>query len=235
MRSILLCVDTSDYAVSAAEHAIALSKVMDSHVDILYVSDIKGLEMSTIADFGGSIGAQPFQEMLTSVTIFEKNKAETLQKKFTQMFSDAGLDGKFKFHHHTGSIADSLENFKTDLTGLDLVILGKRGESSDKEGDNVGKLLESVLRSSTVPCFVASGKPHAIKKVLLAYDGSETSTKAVHFIERNSMFNKCNVHILSVEPDKELRENMKEAEALLSQAAGMKVTIAQKRKICRRK
>ena len=229
MRSILLCVDGSEYSTAATEYTVSLAKVMNAHVDVLYVSDIKSLGISAIADIGGSIGAQPFQEMLVSATNFEKAKSQTLEEKFTKIFTDAGLSERFKFNHSTGILSESLEKFRTDLTGLDLVILGKNGESTTNDTESIGRSLASVVRAANVPCLITPNKYREIKKVLLAYDGSESSTKAIHFIERETWFKQCEIHIISVEPGKALRHDIKEVQNLLSNIAGLKVTVFQKR------
>lgn len=227
MRNIVLCVDGSLYALSAAYYAADMAKLMDAHVDILYASDLRSFEASAIADFGGSIGVQPFQEMLSTVASFEQEKAQFLREKFSSLFEDAGLAGRYRFHHRTGLILDTFDEFKKTLIGVDMIILGKCGESSEEDGRRVGETLDRILNSGTYPCLVAPQEHREIKNILIAYDGSDSATKAIHFLERNPYFSHCKIHLLAVSPDVALKNNMKSAEEILRGYAGLNVVVSQ--------
>ena len=228
MKSILLCVDGSSYSVVAAKYAIDAANLMDANVNILYASDLKRFEISMIADFGGSIGAQPYQDMLSTVINFEKKKAAFLEKKFSKLFSAAGLDDRYKFHHKTGIIFDTFDEFKNDITGLDLVIVGKRGESSDEKEEHIGETVDGILNNISCPCLVAPRQYSKIKNILVAYDGSESSTKAIHSIERNAFFKNFEIHVISINPDTKIQQNIENIEEILSKDAGLKIKTIQK-------
>jgi nucleotide-binding universal stress UspA family protein len=206
MRSILLCVDESSYATPCAKYAIELARLMEAYVNILYISSVKPVELSALADFGGSLGVQPLGQLVDSTRSLEKRKAETIERKFTRMFHTAHCDGKFKFNHRSGSVADIFEKFKCDETGVDLIVLGKHGEGSTNSKGPLGSTLERVLRVSTCPCLIVPNKFHPPRRILIAYDGSVSVNRALHFVERNRFFGDCEIHVLTVNPGDAMRD-----------------------------
>lgn len=224
----MLCVDGSSYATPCAKYAIELARLMEAYIDILYVSDLKSFELSTVADFGGSLGIQPFKELIDSKQVLEAEKVRRIERKLTRMFHSAKCDGKFKFNHRMGSIVDVFEEFKRDATGVDLIVLGRHGESSDHAKDELGTTLERVLRASTRPCLIVPNKFHPLRKVLIAYDGSEPVCRALQFVERNTFFSDCEIHLLTVNPDEVVRDEFDKVCDILRNVAKLDIVICER-------
>jgi nucleotide-binding universal stress UspA family protein len=117
-----------------------------------------------------------------------------------RMFRSAYREGMFKFNHRLGSMVDIFEDFKKDATGLDLIVLGRRGTNADHAKGELGSTVERILHASTCPCLIVPNKFHELRKVLIAYDNSEPVNRALHFVERNEFFSDCEIHILTVNP-----------------------------------
>jgi nucleotide-binding universal stress UspA family protein len=196
---------------------------MDAYVDILYVSDLKSLELSAVADFGGSLGVQLFKELADSKQNLENGKVRSVERKLMRMFNSAYREGMFRFNHRTGPIVDVFEEFKKNATGLDLIILGKRGENLDPANGSLGSTLERVLRASACPCLIVPNKFQAPRKVLIAYDNSEPVNRALHFVERNSFFGDCEIHILTVNPSDTTRDEFDRVCDILRNVAKLNV------------
>ncbi len=142
------------------------------------------------------------------------------------MFNVAKYDTNFTFHHKTGVLIDSFDEFKNSTTGLDLVILGKRGESSNYAKEHLGSSLERILRTSPCPCFIASNSFYPLKNILIAYDASNAINKAIQFIERNHFFKNCTIHILTVNATDEMVLTLQKTQNILNTVADLNVTIA---------
>lgn len=229
MRSILLCVDGSSYSTVCTKYAIELARLMDAYVDVLYVTNLNSFELSVIADCGGSLGVQPFQDTSANLQDAEREKFQRLERRITRMFDRARYGTKFKFNHRTGTIVGAFEEFKNDATGLDLVIVGKRGESSGTETDDLGASIEQILRACSCPCFVAPAtfRP-SLKNILLAYDASEGANKAIQFVERNHFFKDCQLHVLMVNPEDDTKAQFRNACTVLHDIAGLNLVAAEK-------
>jgi nucleotide-binding universal stress UspA family protein len=202
---------------------------MEAYVDILYVSDLKNLEVSVVADFGGSLGIKAFKELTDAKQSVEDQKAQHIERKLTRMFHSAHHDGRFKFNHRIGAIVDVFEEFKRDVTGVDLIVLGKRGENSEHSKDKLGSTLERVLRASTCPCLIVPNKFHPLRKVLIAYDCSEPVNRALHFVERNTFFSDCEIHILTINPDDAIRDEFDKACNILRDVAKLDIVTCERK------
>ncbi|MDE6431864.1 MAG: universal stress protein [Opitutales bacterium] len=229
MRSILLCVDGSAYTKICTKYAIELARLMNAYVDVLYVTNLNNFELSLIADCGSSLGIQPFRELSTTLQNLEKKKFQRLEEKITRMFTEAKCNVKFKFNHRAGAIVDAFDEFKRDITGLDLVVLGKRGESSGTSKGHLGSSLERILRSCSCPCFIAPDKFRSPSKILIAYDGSDGINKAIQFVERNHFFGDCEVHLLTVNPTDDVQTQLSDAKAVLRDVAKLKNIVVAKK------
>lgn len=225
VKSILLCVDESKYAVVAAQYAIAMAKIMESYVDVLYVSDVKKFSCAAISDFGGSLGVQPFSNAFAITKETEQTIANKLNSKCKKMFVDAGLKDKFKFNHKVGSFVYEIEQFKNDAIGLDLVVLGKNGEDQKFNETQVGESIESVIRTSQVPCLLANKTYRPTKRLLIGYNGSENCHKIIHFIERSDFFKDIQIDIIGVGLDEETKENASKVANIMRDAAHLDVTL----------
>jgi nucleotide-binding universal stress UspA family protein len=175
MRRILLCTDGSVYSAVTADYAFWLAKRLGSQVTALYVTDIRQLEWPLLADLSGSIGAQPYQAMLSQMQQYHKDKARVILDSVTQMAAKRGLE--CRAIHQTGRLIESvLEEEKQ----ADLVVLGQRGENAEQSGDMMGSSVERIVRRSVKPCLVTPGKFVAISNILAAYDGSPGANHALH-------------------------------------------------------
>ena len=76
--------------------------------------------------------------------------------------------------------------------------------------------------------IVAPRQYSKIKNILVAYDGSESSTKAIHSIERNAFFKNFEIHVISINPDTKVQQNIENIEEILSKDAGLKIKTIQK-------
>jgi nucleotide-binding universal stress UspA family protein len=228
MRSILLCVDGSSYATPCAKYAIELARLMEAYINILYISSARVFELSALSDFGISLGVQPIGQLFDSTQSLENRKAEIIERKFTRMFHSAHCDGRFRFNHRSGAVADIFEKFKCDETGVDLIILGKRGEGSAGSKGPLGSTLERILRVSTCPCLIAPNKFQPPRRILIAYDGSVSVNRALHFVERNRFFGNCEIHILTVNPGDAIRDELDRVCHILRDVAKLDVVVCER-------
>lgn len=174
LNRILLCVDGSQYSLTAADYALTLAEKTGASVDALHVLDIRMIEGPYIADLGGALGAQPYLALFPQIQTIQKEKSELIMKTVRERFEKTSvpLTCEVVSSH---LLPEVLEREKA----ADLVILGKRGEHSPENMDLLGPSVEWIVRRSVKPCLVTPWRARAIERVLAAYDGSEHARKAV--------------------------------------------------------
>lgn len=208
MKRLLVCTDGSvPYSTSCYAYAEWIAKKTGAIADILYVSDVKQFEVSMMADFSGSLGVQPYQNLYTQLQEIEREKTRVLKRNVETFFKKANLLDNIQFHQRSGSLVDVYHEFENSEIGLDLVILGKRGENADFASDHLGSSMERVVRASQKPCLVVPRKFIPIKKMLIAYDGSPSVNKAIQFLVRSPEFIDLSVDLVAVSADEEINES----------------------------
>jgi nucleotide-binding universal stress UspA family protein len=221
MSKILLCSDGSQYSQVCCQYGSwILSQLPEAELDVLYVSDLRQYEVPLIADLSGSLGIQPYLSIFSQLEEMEETKATALLSAARSVFKDAGQENRVKTNHATGFLVDRLRELEEPY---DLIMLGKRGENFESAKEHIGSTIERVVRASSKPCLVTSRAYHAIEKVALAFDGGESSYKALNYIISSDMFRRLEIHVVCVPDDKGedfALQNLRKAEDLLN-AAGL--------------
>ena len=106
------------------------------------------------------------------------------------------------------------------------LVIGKRGEGSAGAFNHLGSNLERVIRSATVPVFVAAREFRPIQKVLIAYDGSASADRAVVRMGQSPVFEGLTAVLAYAGPDTPvLRSQMNAAQSGLANG-GLQASIA---------
>jgi nucleotide-binding universal stress UspA family protein len=138
------------------------------------VTDIRLLEGPWLADLSGAVGAQPYSALLPQLQKIQEQKAGMVLAAAKELCQKSGV--ACETAHETGSLMQAILDHERRA---DLVILGQHGEHAEWAGGMLGSSVERVVRASVKPCLVTPGKFHEISDMLIAYDGSEESSKAL--------------------------------------------------------
>jgi len=174
IKSILYCTDGSEYATVAGDYALWLARALGARVSALHVTDIRLLEGPLLADISGAIGAQPYQALLPQLQEIQKQRASLILNAVADRCRKAGVPCELL--HRTGGL---LDNIIEEEKRTELVVLGQRGEHAPWLGTLMGSSVENVVRRSIKPCLVTPGAFRELRNILMAYDGSEHSSKSL--------------------------------------------------------
>ena len=195
MKKLLICTDGSNYAQECCHYGAWLAKKTGATVEILYVTDLRQFEIPTIGDLSGSLGIQPYEAMIVQLKELEDHKSEFVKESAMKIFKKEGLMDRTQFHHETGLLVDSIEEY---AERADLILLGKRGENANFAKEHLGSMLERVVRAVNKPCLVTSRKFKPINQALIAYDGGKSSRAALEFIKQSELFRSFKLHVVAV-------------------------------------
>jgi nucleotide-binding universal stress UspA family protein len=200
MKKLLACIDGSLYGQTCCQYALWFAKKTNALADALYVSELWQYEAPLVADFGGSLGAQPYMGLTAQLRQIEEEKSAVLKEYFHETFEKAGVGTGGTFHHRTGVLVDSIGEFETGADPANLLIVGKRGEGANMAKAHLGVNMERVVRATSLPCFVANREFFEPQKLLLAYDGSTSADKALAWLGDNkAAFDGTELHVVSVD------------------------------------
>ena len=196
MKKILTCTDGSGYSAVSCEFAAWLAIRDKAAVDVMYVTDIRQYEMPIVADISGSLGAQPYLNLVSQLQQVEKLKVEAVEQSARKVFEQSGFTGELTFVHNEGTLVDSVDEVQNDY---DIIVIGKRGMNSEVAKEHLGSSLERVVRACDKPVLVTSRAFRPIQNVLFAYDGGESSRRALDFLAADQMFEGMTITVVTVE------------------------------------
>lgn len=173
-KNILLCTDGSPIADVAADYAIHLAKQLGGRVTALYITDVRMLEGPWLSDVSGALGAGAYSALLPQLEQIQREKSDAILKSVSSRCAAQGV--ACKVAHETGGLVRTMLGYEADA---DLLVLGQRGEHAKWSEGMLGSGVERMVRASFKPCLVTPDRFRPIQHMLLAYDGSAESNKAL--------------------------------------------------------
>jgi nucleotide-binding universal stress UspA family protein len=120
-----------------------------------------------------------------------------------------------------GELVDTLLELESDIR---LLVMGRQGEQGDNIGEHVGSHLENVVRTLHRPILVIPSDYTEPQRILIAFDGSATTRKAVEMVAASPLFRGRPCHVVMVGADKaDARDQLDWARTTLEKA-GFEVT-----------
>ncbi|MCW6036105.1 universal stress protein [Spirulina subsalsa FACHB-351] len=217
MKRILICTDGSIFAQSSYQYGAWFARRLGATVKVLYVTDARSRAAVKARNFSGSIGVDASEQLLNKLVSleYEKAKLDHQQAKLILQDAQAVLMGhgveEVQSIHETGFLLDCLEQFEPQV---DLMVLGKRGQTADFASSHLGANVERIVRSSRHPCLITSRDFQTIERVLLSYDGSSSGQNVLNFLLKSPLFQGLELHIVTVgkgEEDKTAHARLDEA------------------------
>jgi len=174
------------------------------------------------ADTSGSIGLGAKSALLAEIVELEAARAKVARKYGEAILQDATAQlhaagvQEIEADQKHGRLSDSIDNYERDA---DLVVIGKRGNHADFAAGHIGHNLERVVRSCQHPVLVASREFTKMESFILAFDGGNSSKKAVKYAVSNPLLQGMKCHLLSIgKGNPKLEAALDEAKQTLSNA-----------------
>lgn len=175
IRSILVCTDGSAHGDCACDYAIHLALKLRAELSALHVLDSRTLEGPLMADLSGWLGAAPYAAAVGQFREMLENKGRAIIEAFGKKAEEAGVAAEARI-----LMGHPARVLPTSAINAELVVLGRRGEHADLDGDSAGTTAERVVRHSERPVMLVPKTFHPVGKILVAYDGSNHGSKALH-------------------------------------------------------
>ena len=215
--TILALVDGSDYSESVCRYVAWIAGRTGEGVKLYHVL---GPRQGVKGDLSGSIRLGARSKLMEELSQLDEQRAKLAQAQGRAILEDAKalVEG------------EGIQNVETRLRNGDIVetvaekeavasmlVLGKRGEAADYAKGHLGSNLERIIRASHKPVFVASRSFKPVEKVLIAFDGGASATKAVDYVARDPLFAGCSVVVATVgQPSAAVQKGLDDARATLS-------------------
>lgn len=192
---VLACIDHSPHAEDVLDHAAWVASRLSATVEVLHA--IERPTSVTSTDHSGRLGVDQRDALLRELADLDEQRNRLAQETGRHLLDDAaaflrqqGIENvQLRLVH--GSIADHLRDYGDDTR---VIVIGKQGEGDATH--ELGMNLERAIRASKRPVLVTSGPLQPVERVLLAFDGSETTGKAIAMLINRPELIDAPIHLL---------------------------------------
>ncbi|OZA30116.1 MAG: universal stress protein UspA [Hydrogenophilales bacterium 17-61-9] len=225
MPNVIACIDGSRITLAVCDYAAWASRQMDAPLDFLHV--LGRSEYPIPADLSGNIGLGSREHLLQELAELDEKRSRVALEQGRLMLDAAkaravadGVPNPTSRQRH-GELVDTLLEFQDDIR---LLVMGRQGEHGDSAGEHIGSHLENVVRTLHRPILVIPADYREPQRILIAFDGSATTRKAVGMVAASPLFRGLPCHVAMVGADQaEARAQLDWARTTL-ETAGFEIT-----------
>jgi nucleotide-binding universal stress UspA family protein len=175
IKKILIPTDGSANSLTALEYGIYVARKLNAALIGLYVLDVNLIQGPMLTDISGSVGMPPYDGFFDAIETSLNEKADFILKDFQKRCQESGI--KAEVRKTIGKISPIIIE---EAQNADLILMAKKGEHFHlKEGGLLGSVAEAVIRNSGKPVLVTPENFLEIESMGLAYDGSDSASKAL--------------------------------------------------------
>ena len=193
---VVAAIDASAYTESVCRHAAWAAGRLGAPLSMVHVID--PADRVAPLDLAGNLILGEREALLRELGELDATRAKLAQQHGRLLLQQArqlaGVDtADLRLRH--GALVDTLVGLEDEVR---LFVVGKRGEHADFARGHLGREVERVVRSVHRPLLVASRTFQPIQRVLVAYDGSATTRKALAMVAESPLLRGFDIHLVTV-------------------------------------
>lgn len=217
LKSIVVALDGSDSSANAQALALEVSKRTGAELIGIGVLDVPWIT----APRATPIGARTFQAHRNE-TLLEQGREAISERvaAFRKTCEAAGVGcGAI------GTEGDPVEQIDKEADRHDMIMIGSQTNFHGVEEHEIGETVEQLLKDTPRPLMIApeSMAPNAdANKVVVAFDGSVVSSRAMHMFLLLGLAEGREVHVVSIDADEAVAQGLAERGVALFRSYGIK-------------
>ena len=221
MTNVIACIDGTDVSTAVSDYAAWASQRLDASLVLLHVLEKSDYPIQS--DLSGNIGLDSREALLQELAELDAKRGKLALEQGRMMLETARqravADGVAEpiVHQRHGSLLDSLVAIEPDTR---LLVMGKHDEHL---GEHVGSRLETVVRTLQRPILACPAGFTSPQRVMIAFDGSATTHKAVEMVAGSPLFRGLPCHVVMVGADNKENQGQLEWARHTLEAAGFEV------------
>ena len=190
MKSILVGANGNDWSRVASDLAIDWAKQSGSHVTFIAILDIAEL---TAGQSTGMMGSSFKADRDKKVVAARRQRLEEALEEAGRKAEEADIRHEVVFVE-----GDAAEELGRELQRHDLLMIGRRTEPRSDHEPASSDTMTDILRRSSRPVVVTGPDQPRNESIVVAYDGSPQSSRALESFVRSGLFAENPVHVVSV-------------------------------------
>jgi len=224
---VFACVDQSPYAPFVTDYASWAAQRLNTGLELLHAID-RNPPLGPEQDHSGAIGINEQDNLLKRI-VDEDEKRSRQARESGRVFLNAlrlralahGITEVDMRQRH-GSLVESLMEYQSQIQ---LVVMGRRGESSDTTQRDLGRNVETVVRALGRPILTVTEAFVAPTHLMIAYDAGRASRKALDMVASSPAFAemRCAIVMVKSKDNKDGAQQLERAKHRL-ESAGLAVS-----------
>ncbi len=198
LKSLLLALDGSPYSTVALKIAVALSQVHSAALCGIGVLDTAAIRRPEPIPIGGNAYKEPLEQAFRDQAVLQINR---FLHEFSDVCQSKGIDYNTKTlegHPH--------EQIALEARHHDLIVISRETHFHFPAQDRPGDTLERLARNSPRPILAAPTDSNGGKGVVVAYDDSAASARALQLFQLSGLYDTQDVTVISVDPNRKRAE-----------------------------
>lgn len=211
MSQIMACIDGSSASPAVCDYAAWAASRTGAPLSLLHVLDRK--QFPSERNFTGRISLGGSQKLLEEMAELDARRSRMaleqgrlMLEAAQQRVAETGFSRSTTRQRH-GDLVDTLADMESEIR---ILVMGRQGEDGDSVGAHVGNNVERVIRTLHKPILLTPASFRAPRRILLAYDGSETTRKGLALIAGSPLFQGLDCHLVTVGEDNARHRNLLE-------------------------
>lgn len=218
---VLACVDQSPFAEPVADYAAWVANRLNAPLEFLHVLD-RHPEVAKAVDHSGAIGFDAQENLLSELSGQDELRSREAREQgrvflngMRERAMAAGVQAPDVRQRH-GSLDESIVEQEP---GVQMFVLGRRGEAAQTTQRDLGRYVEQVARAVHRPLMIVPAQYQEPRKILIAFDGGNMTRRGVRMVAASPLFRGLPVHlIMAGEDSADARKQLAWAKALLADA-----------------
>ncbi|NHI00721.1 universal stress protein [Oceanimonas sp. MB9] len=225
--NVLAGIDGSKHTTCVCDYAAWAAQRLSASLVLLNV--LPKPEPTLLYNMGATASLNAQDKIQAELADLDKKRAELASERSKLILSQASQHVQQAGYSaprtisREGRLVDVLEQYDDYA---DLVVLGRRGNNEDDNPERLGGHVEQVIRTTDKPLLLTDGDYAQPKRIMIAFDGSDTTRKGLEYIASSPLFTGLECHVVMVAGASEEKQTQLEAARQRLEDAGLQATAA---------
>ncbi|MDP5070450.1 MAG: universal stress protein [Congregibacter sp.] len=189
-EKVLACVDQSHFADYVTDYSAWAARRIHAPLELLHVIDTHQNTPSG-EDHSGTIGFDAQEQLLSKLSAEDEARTRAAREagrvflnRLRERASSQGAP-EVDTRQRYGQLVETLHEQEH---GVQLMVLGRRGEAAETTLRDLGRNVESVVRAVSKPILTVTEGFREPQRIMFAFDGSAVTRRGVEMIASSALF-----------------------------------------------
>jgi nucleotide-binding universal stress UspA family protein len=194
---VMACIDASTYSTAVCDYGSWAASRLDAPLTLIHAIHHRHAAGGA-QDFSGVIGLGSRESLLETLAEHDRQTAKLAMERGRILLEGARqrVSGRAAASRQVhGPLVDRLLELEPSVR---LVVMGRRGKNADVATDHLSTNVERVVRALHRPILVVPKTFRGPTSLMLAFDDSPSTRKAIEVLMRGPLFRGMQAHLVSV-------------------------------------